>query len=490
MKIAFVSSEVFPFAKTGGLGDVSCSLPMELSKFSVDTKVFMPKYYHIDEKKFNLQYIWTAGGILIHAAGKVYPVQFYKGKLPNSNIDIYFVDSPHHFHRFNIYTNDKDEDERFLVFNKAVIEFIQRIQWKPDIIHCNDWQTGILPLLVKENYNWDRSFDRTAYVFTIHNVAYQGRFSPAVMEKAGLSRKYFYPTGPVEYYGDFSFLKTGICFSEVVNTVSETYAKELLTPEYGEGMQDVLKAKGEDFSGILNGVDYNVWNPDTDRLIHFNYSSADMTCKSKNKKFLLEQHNLEFNENIPLIGIVSRLATQKGFDIFMDAIHNLEDLNAQWVVLGSGEGKYENMFRQLSEQYPDKFIAHIGFNNQLSHQIEAASDIFLMPSHFEPCGLNQIYSLKYGTIPVVRKTGGLADTVQDWDEYNYAGLNTGSGFSFNDYSSSALESSVIRAVNYFHNKKTWKQIQQNGMMKDYSWKTSAEKYLKLYYKAIQKRNGK
>lgn len=490
MKIAFISSEVYPFAKTGGLADVSCSLPAELSKLGADIKVFMPKYYHIDEGKFNLHYMWTVGEIPIRVAGHVYKVQIFKSKLPNSSVDIYFIDSPHHFHRYDIYTNEKDEDERFILFNKAVIEFIQRIHWKPDLFHCNDWQTGILPLLVKENYKWDQAFDKSAFLFTVHNIAYQGLFNRSVMNKAEMTDKYFYPCGPVEYFDSFSFLKTGITFSEIVNTVSETYARELLTPEYSEGMHDVLKEKGNDFCGILNGVDYEIWNPVTDKLIYYNYSIDNLSGKQKNKRLLLEQLNLKHNEDVPLIGIIMRLVPQKGIDIIMEAINGLAHLNAQWVVLGSGEWKYEDMFLGIANQYPDVFSVHIGFNNQLAHQIEAAADIFLMPSHYEPCGLNQIFSLKYGAVPVVRKTGGLADTVQDWDEYNSRGLDTGTGFTFDDYSGFALEHSVRRAVENFSNKQVWNKIMHNGMTKDYSWRKSAEKYLQLYTAAINKRNPK
>jgi starch synthase len=487
MKIAFVSSEVFPFAKTGGLADVSSSLPVELSKLGADIKVFMPKYYHVEEEKYNLQYMWTIGEIPVRIAGRVYQVQIYKSKIPGSSVDIYFIDCPHFFHRHAIYTNDKDEDERFLFFNKAVIEFIQRIQWKPDIFHCNDWQTGLLPLLVKENYSWDKAFDKTAFLFTIHNVAYQGLFDRSILHKGEITEKYFYPCGPVEYCGSFSFLKAGIVFSEMVNTVSENYAKELLTPEYGEGMQDVLKEKGNNFYGIINGIDYDTWDPETDKLIYYNYSLNDMSGKLKNKRLLCGQMNLAFDENIPLIGIIMRLVTQKGIDIIMEALPGLIHLNAQWVILGSGDWKYEQAVNNLAKEHPSKFSVYLGFNDQLSHQIEAGADLFLMPSHFEPCGLNQIYSLKYGTVPIVRKTGGLADTVQDWDEYSSVRLEIGTGFSFNDYSGFAMEQSVKRALGYFHNKSVWNKIQSNGMLKDYSWKKSAEKYLQLYTSAINKR---
>ncbi|RPI74213.1 MAG: glycogen synthase, partial [Ignavibacteriales bacterium] len=321
----------------------------------------------------------------------------------------------------------------------------------------------------------------------IHNIGYQGRFPKETMFKAELKGEYFYPGGPVEQDNTVCFMKAGILFSEIINTVSKTYAAEILTPEYGAGMQAALNSREKDLYGILNGVDYKVWNPDDDKLIPFRYSHHYLTGKLKNKKFLLEHANLPFNENIPLIGIISRMVSQKGFDIFAEAVGNLVNLPAQWALLGSGEEKFEELFLSMSHRMPDKVFTHIGYNNELAHLIEAASDMFLMPSRYEPCGLNQIYSLKYGTVPVVRKTGGLADTVQDWNEYLSQGEETGTGFTFNDYSSYALYTTVERAIRTFYDKDTWLKIQKNGMKKDYSWESSAKEYIELYKKAIEKR---
>jgi starch synthase len=282
-------------------------------------------------------------------------------------------------------------------------------------------------------------------------------------------------------------MKAGILFSEIISTVSKTYANEIITPEYGAGMNNVLLTRKNDLYGIINGVDYSIWNPETDKLIPFRYSSNYLTGKLKNKKFLLEHANLPFDENVPLIGIVSRMVTQKGFDIFADALGNLVNLPAQWAILGSGEDRFEDLFLNMAHHLPGKVFSYIGYNNELAHLIEAASDMLLMPSRYEPCGLNQIYSLKYGTVPIVRKTGGLADTVQDWHEYLSTGEETGTGFSFNDYSSHALYSTVERAIRTFYDKETWRKIQRNGMAKDYSWDKSAKEYIELYKKAIEKR---
>ncbi|MEW6195037.1 MAG: glycogen synthase GlgA [Bacteroidota bacterium] len=487
MKIAYAASEVFPYAKTGGLADVAGSLPVEISKLGHEVKVFMPKYNIFGETEHGLHYQWDIGGIPIRINGNVHSVHVHTAKLPGSNVEIYFVDCPYYFHRFRVYTNDHDEDERFILFSKGIIEILQRIQWTPDIIHCNDWQTGLLPLLLKENYAWDRMFDKTATVFTIHNIAYQGRFSKDTFHKAEIGYEHFLNGGVGEHDGGINFLKTAIHFSDAINTVSETYARELLTPQYGEGMEKFLALRSNDFYGILNGVDYNIWNPETDKLIPNNYSIGNLSGKLKNKKFLLEHLNLPFDVTTPVIGIVSRMVSQKGFDIIGYVINQLMELPAQWVVLGSGEKKYEALFQQIAAGHPQKVSVYIGFNNELSHSIEAGADIFLMPSLFEPCGLNQIYSLKYGTVPIVRKTGGLADTVYDWDESLAPGQETGTGFSFKDYSGSALLLSVERAINYFQQKDVWEKIQYNGMSKDYSWKLSAEKYVELYKNALRKK---
>lgn len=489
MKIAFVSSEVVPFAKTGGLADVAGSLPKEIEKLGHEVKVFMPKYYSIDENKFDLKYNNLIGEMSIRVGGYPKSVHVFNGKLPDSNVDVHFIDYPPFFHRHQIYTDDWDEDERFILFQKAVIELLQHFGWAPDVFHINDWQTALMPILVKDNYSWDRMFDGSSFLFTIHNIGYQGRFSEQTMFRAELRGDYYYPGGPLEYEGGVNFMKGAILYSEILTTVSETYAKEILNAEYGAGMQDSLNIRKNDLFGIVNGVDYNIWNPETDKLIPYNYSMNDLSGKMENKKFLLKEMNLPFDPNIPVIGIISRLAIQKGFDILSHVINELVHLNAQWVILGSGESKYEDMFRSMAYNFPHKVSFYKGYNNELSHLIEAGADIFLMPSHYEPCGLNQIYSLKYGTVPVVRKTGGLADTIQDWNEYNSYGMDIGNGYSFNDYTGYALLHSVQRAISDFNNKPVWHKIQLNGMIKDYSWKYSAEKYEALYKRAISKKRG-
>lgn len=487
MNIAFVSSEVVPFAKTGGLADVAGALPKEIKKLGHEIKVFMPKYYSVDEKRFNLDYLSWIGSIPVRVAGRTMDVHFHQGFLPNSNVEVYFIDFPRYFHRHTLYTNDFDEDERFILFQKATIELIQRLNWKPDLIHINDWQTGLIPLLIKDNYSWDKKFSKTATLYTIHNIGYQGNYPKESLYKAEIDPKYFKSPGQVEQGGRVNFMKAGISFADAINTVSETYAKELLLPEYSFGMDSVLKYRSEDFYGILNGIDYRIWDPNTDKHIPSNYSIDDLRGKLKNKKALLERFGLNFNENIPTIGIISRLAVQKGFDIILSSLEYLMGLDLQIVLLGSGENEYESSFNALANKYSHKFGIYLGYNNELSHLIEAGSDMFLMPSHYEPCGLNQLYSLKYGTIPIVRKTGGLADTVLDWDERQALGFEDGTGYSFNDSNGYALTNAVERAIRNFNTKPVWKKIQTNGMRKDFSWEKSAEKYIELYKTANKKR---
>ena len=487
MKIAIVSSEAVPYAKTGGLGDVAGSLPKELEKLGCEVKLFIPKYFAIDEDKYGLRYKGDVGEMPIRINGQLRNAHLHQAKLPESNVEVNFIDCPHYFHRKHLYTNDADEDERFILFSKAVIESIQRMQWAPDVIHCNDWQTGLLPLFIKDNYNWDRMFDKTSTLFTIHNIGYQGSFSKSTLFSAELSGELYYPDGPIEFEDSVSFMKTGIMFADLINTVSNKYSHEILTPEYGAGLEKTLRIRKQDLYGILNGADYSVWNPETDAFIPYNYSINDLRGKLKNKKYLLDHFKMPFDKKIPLISIISRMVAQKGFDIFAEAINELMTLNAQWIILGSGESEYELMFRTLANNLPYKVGVYTGYNNELSHLVEAGADMFLMPSRYEPCGLNQFYSLKYGTVPIVRKTGGLADTVHDWDELHSYNLDTGTGFSFNDHTGYALFKSVERAVNCFSVKSAWEKIQSNGMKKDYSWKHSAEQYIELYKLAKDKR---
>ena len=492
MRVAFASAEMYPFAKTGGLGDVIGSLPKSLAALGCDVKVFLPKYALIDHAKYDLDYSWTIGMMPIRVGGYPHNVEVFKTVLPDSPVEIYFIDCPYYFNRPYLYSSNPDEDERFILFQKAVIESLQRMQWKPDIIHCNDWQTGLIPLLIKDNYNWDKMFlGKTATVMTIHNIAYQGRFPEKTVDKAEIRPELFYPNSAIEVWGSFCFLKTGLMYADAINTVSEMYANEITNSEFGSGLEDTLRYRINDFYGIVNGVDYGVWNPEIDKKLFYHFTPDNLEGKKENKKQLLHSFNLPYYDNVPLIGIVSRLVNLKGFNLIAESIPELMKLNAQWVILGTGEDRFENLFRSLAYSFPNKVGAFIGFNDELSHLIEAGADMFLMPSFTEPCGLNQIYSLKYGTVPIVRKTGGLADTVKDWDEeLHHGGHEIGTGFSFVDFNGQAMTSTIKRAVNMFANRKDlWQKIMHNGMVENFSWDVSAKKYLELYKKAIHNRQN-
>jgi starch synthase len=321
-------------------------------------------------------------------------------------------------------------------------------------------------------------------LLTLHNVGYQGILGKELLEKASIEGKYFFPMGPAEYYGKVNFLKMGIFFADKLNTVSPTYAKEILQPEYGAGMEGVLREREKDLSGILNGVDYSEWNPATDKFIYKNYDENSLENKIVNKEYLLKEFKLNAEEDVPLIGMVSRLVHQKGFDLFTEALPRLMSLNAHWILLGSGWKEFEEKILSFSQKYSDKFKVVIGYDNKLAHRIEAAADIFLMPSRYEPCGLNQIYSLKYGTLPLVRRTGGLADTVKDFRLENPYLLKIANGFTFDEYSVNALYRAVERALKIYEEKDIWKRLQLNGMAEDFSWATAAGKYEKLYREMI------
>lgn len=485
-KIAYVASEVVPFAKTGGLADVAGSLPKFLSQLGADVKVFMPKYSLIDTDKHKLFPVNFISEMKVRVSGIAHNAAVYKSALRNSDVEIYFIENTHYFNRTEIYTNDVDEADRFIFFQKAVIETIQRLDWVPDIIHCNDWQTGLIPLLLKDNYSWDRLFNNTKIIITIHNVGYQGVFVKETGINAELKPEYYLSGGVVELNGNVNFLKAGIVFSDLITTVSPTYSKELLTEEFGHGLEIELQKRSKDICGIINGVDYSIWNPELDKDIPYRFSKNNLNGKKLNKKFLLTELGLRFNSKTPVIGIVSRLVSQKGFDIIEEILPEIMKLKIQLIILGSGEKRYEKLFTDLKKMYARKTAFYSGYNSELAHLIEAGSDIFLMPSHYEPCGLNQIYSLKYGTVPIVRKTGGLADTVIDWEKSVSKGKMNGNGFVFNNYDSKELLIKIKHAVRIFKNKPVWKQIIRNGMNCDYSWQKSAGKYIELYGKVFNK----
>ncbi|MBE2256031.1 MAG: glycogen synthase GlgA [Ignavibacteria bacterium] len=481
MKVAFACSECFPYVKTGGLGDVCGSLPKSLFDLGCEIKVFLPLYGGINTSNHKLSLSDELRDIPVMIGNSTHTFNVWTGKLPNSDVDVYLIDNPHYFHRELPYTNDRDEDERFILFQQAMLITIQYLKWSPDIIHCNDWQTSLIPAYLKTTFAWDKLFESTKSVLSIHNIGYQGRFSPESIYNSNLPVEYFYPYSPFELDNSFCFLKAGVVYSDIITTVSPTYSEEIQTEEFGAGLEGVLKSRSGDLYGILNGIDLDVWNPLTDHYIKTHYSIDNLEDKEENKKNLINRIEFKYNEDTPVFGIISRLTGQKGFDLLKPILHHLlENNDIQLIVLGSGETQYEELFRSAQYAFPDKLFFWSGYNTELSHLITAGSDIFLMPSHYEPCGLNQMYSLNYGTVPIVRKTGGLADTVKDYHEFD----EKGNGFSFKDYLPDALEKTIHRALYMFKDKKIWKDIMIRGMKEDFSWKISAEKYLDLYNKLI------
>jgi starch synthase len=482
MRIAFATSECVPYVKTGGLADVSGALPQALAAEGNEVKVFLPLYGSINTIKHDLTFVREIYANPVQIGGDtVYYHLWYKKDA--AGVEHYFIDYPPYYHRTQIYTNAPDEDKRFILLQNAVLQILQRYNWAPDVLHCNDWETALLPVYLKEKYAWDSLFRKTASVLSIHNLAYQGLFSKEAIYHAGLYYDKYYPGGPFEFHNTFSFLKAGLLYADTLTTVSETYAREIQTWEYGARLDGVLALRRNDLFGILNGIDVDEWNPRLDKFVPQHYDFEHFADKLQNKRALLEQVGLPFDKNVPVIGMITRLAAQKGLEILSQAFDGLMQMPLQLVILGSGEKKYEDFLRWAAGTYPDKVAVYIGFNNALAHLITAGSDMYLMPSRYEPCGLNQMYSLNYGTVPIVRQTGGLADTVKDYHELTAEG----NGFSFRDFTPHALFSSVERAFAFFSQKDIWLQLARRGMAEDFSWQHSARRYIEVYKIAMSKR---
>jgi len=471
MRILFVASEGLPFSKTGGLADVVEALPKALVARGHEVAVVLPRYRGTKTSTIVMPSLTVPLGSRLRFPAVA------DGTLLNG-VRYFFVDDPGYFDRDGIYggpTGDYwDNAERFSEFSRAAIEISKHI-WPADVIHCHDWQTALVPVLLRTSYSDDPVMKDMPVVFTIHNMGYQGQFSRDIMERAGIPAGTFTPGG-IEFYGDVNFLKAGIVYSDYVTTVSRRYAQEIQTREYGYGLDGVVRGRGDRLVGILNGVDYSAWNPAKDPLLPAKYSPKDLSGKLTCKQDLLHTFGLPDIPGRPLVGIVSRFADQKGFDLIAEVAPEIMREDMALVVLGTGDRKYEQLFLTLAAAYPDRVGVKIAYDNAIAHKVEAGSDMFLMPSRYEPCGLNQIYSLKYGTVPVVRATGGLDDTIELFDLEH----GTGTGFKFWDYTGGALLYTIRQALHHFADERIWKRIQLNGMEKDFSWKTPAAEYGKLY----------
>ncbi len=468
LRIFLVSSEVAPFAKTGGLADVSAALARYLSGAGHDVRLLMPKYGGVAKE----------ASLRPHPRLRSIPLPFGKRELsfsvevavlPGSDQEVYFLDCPELYGSEDIYVSDEEDPLRFAFLSRAALVVCQHLGWSPDVLHCNDWHTALIPLYLKAGYAWDQLFQ--------DNLGYQGVFPSQRLADLALDEhaSMLYQEDLEE--GHFSFLKTGLLYADLLTTVSETYAREIQEEELGMGLHELLRARADHLVGIVNGVDYSEWDPATDALLPEPYSAEDLSGKMGCKRALLERFELQASKEVPLFGIVSRLTAQKGFELLPDILPVLlQRESMQLVVLGSGEERYEKYFQWLRDAFPTKVAFYRGYNNELAHWIEAGSDAFLMPSRYEPCGLNQMYSLRYGTVPVVRRTGGLADTVQPYSR----DADTGTGFVFDEFVPEALFQAMRACLAAFGEREAWRRMVLRGMAQDFSWERQGAHYVRLY----------
>jgi len=478
VKIVFVASECVPFSKTGGLADVVGALPKCLAGRGHEVSVVLPRYRKTPAGPVLLRNLSIPVGEELH-----FP-DIQDGRA-QEGVRYFFVDYPPFFDREGLYVDGgvdyPDNAQRFALFARAALELMKRTG-VPELIHCHDWQSALVPVLLKSQHAKDAALGRVPVVFTVHNLGYQGLFPRQTLAALGLPESLF-TMEALEFYGQVNLLKGGLVFADFVSTVSRKYAQEIQTEEYGHGLDGVIRHRAATVTGIVNGVDYSEWSPETDKFLAANYSVEKLDGKRACKKDLLEQFRLPAADlKKPLVGIVSRFATQKGFDLIAEVADELMENDLKVVALGTGEPEFEKLFRELAERFPKKFAVRIAYDNALAHKIEGGSDMFLMPSRYEPCGLNQIYSLKYGTVPVVRATGGLDDTIEPFDSRT----GRGTGFKFAEYAGEALLDCVEQAVHvYGRNPEAWRRLMENGMRKDFSWNASAADYERLYEQVVK-----
>lgn len=462
MKILFCSSEVVPFAKTGGLADVAGTLPPALEVSGVQVKIIMPRYKCVDIKKFKLKKLDN---------------ETYSTKL-SKNVEVLLLEKKSFFDRDGLYQQKgvdyPDNLERFSYYCMQTLKLIKKINFKPDIIHCNDWQTGLIPIYLKTILKNDSFYKSIKTIFTIHNLGYQGLFPKEELSTTGLGKELFSVNG-LEFYGKINLLKGGLLFADSISTVSSTYAQEIQSAEFGCGLEGILQKRKKDITGILNGINYDEWDPKKNKALVKNYGPDSIVGKYENKEALQKLGKLKVDRKIPLLGIITRLADQKGLDILADVIEEVVKMPVQFILLGTGEPRYHKLFEGISKKYKNTSI-HLKFDATLAYKIYAGSDIFLMPSYYEPCGLGQLISLNFGTIPLVRRTGGLADTVEDFDSFT----KKGNGFMFTRYQSGALLEAIKRSLCVYNDDKTWKKLVVRAMKSDFSWEKSAKDYVNLY----------
>jgi starch synthase len=481
MKILFAASEAAPFAKTGGLADVAGSLPPAIASLGHEVRVVMPYYRQVARQASGLTHVAT---FAVPLGTWLERCDVLEGNL-GGEVKVYFIKKDIYYDRPELYQSEQadypDNAERFIFFSRAILELCRALRYDPDIIHVNDWQTGLVPLYLKTLYRGSDTLNRAKTVFTVHNLGYQGLFWHWDMRLTGLGWDVFTPEG-VEFWGKINFLKAGLVYADLLTTVSKTYSREIQTPEFGYGLDGVLVNRARDLAGIVNGIDYRIWDPARDRDLPKTYSSSRRAGKALCKKALFAQIRMRGSDG-PLIGMVTRLVDQKGLDILTEALPEIMSLGVQLVILGTGDEKYHRILSDAAGRYAKKMRVLLRYDDALAKQVYAGCDMFLMPSHYEPCGLGQMIALRYGTVPVVRKTGGLSDTVENYDPKT----GQGTGFLFKEYSSPALVDCLRRALEVYRHRNRWNHLARNGMNVDFSWEHSAKEYEKVYRKAMRKK---
>jgi starch synthase len=486
LKVLFLSSEAVPFAKTGGLADVAGALPAALNRLGMDVRLVLP-FYRI-AREANLQTQVRLRNLEVPFGNGFLMTDVLESKT-DEGVPSYLIEREDMYDRLNLYGNDRgdhyDNLERFSFFSHAILAFAKAISFIPDVIHCHDWQTGLVPALLKSDREKNSPLWGTPSVFTIHNIGYQGIFAKERLPVTGLPMtEFFHPEG-LEFWGKISLLKAGIVYADAVTTVSPKYAQEIQTPEYGMGMEEIIKHWRGKLYGILNGADYRFWDPSVDPHISANYSFQKISGKNQCKESLIQEMKLDpALKNRPLLGMISRLGAQKGFDLLLHILDDIMALDVGLVILGSGDRTIATSMENASRRHPQRFGLVIGYDDALAHRIMSAADILLIPSQYEPCGLTQIYALRYGTVPVVRATGGLDDTIQEFDPRT----GKGNGFKFAPYNPKAFLDRIRYAVDVFQIKKVWRNVMTNGMQEDFSWERSARKYVEIYQSIIKSTN--
>ena len=480
MKILIVAAEATPFAKVGHVAEVTGSLPIALKKLGHDVRLVIPGYGRIDPAKFDLKPVAALQHLVVPVNRGQEMVAISEGLIgqPHNEVPVYFVNNEKYFNRDGIYSYP-DDDERFILFCRSVLEMLPELEWQPDVIHCHDWHTAIIPNWLKTIYANQPFYQNIASVYTIHNLAYQGIFGYRVLEIAGLAEHSFVYSQSDDPSPAVSLMSLGIQSADVISTVSPTYAQQILTPQYGEHLDKLLDERRDRLFGILNGIDVDLFNPAQDRYLASHFDAHSLERRLDNKLDLQREAHLPQNPDVPIIGMISRLANQKGFDLIAQIIDLLMQLDLQFVLMGTGDHLYHDLFSQIAERYPTKMSYFMTFNTPIAQKIYGGSDLYLMPSRFEPCGLGQMIAMRYGSIPVVRRTGGLADTVEDFNPRT----SQGNGFTFTDYDSLLLYGAVVRALETYKYPAVWHDLMVRDMQADYSWQASAIQYVSLYEKA-------